>query len=478
MLKPVESAPIRSVEDLVGRRLAERYVVEVVIGRGGMSVVFRGQDGNLRRPVAIKVFSDVIGGSAKKLTYRHFVQEAFALSRLQHPNTIRIYDFGIIDHPDLEAPFQVSELLEGGTLREFIKRKGPQTVEDALYIVEAICGALSEAHSHNIIHRDVKPTNILFGRAGTQRIVKLSDFSVAQSAVEAAGRTLGDDTLVTQASFYSLGWSAPEQIRGESVDVTADVYSLGLVLAYLLSGERLQRQREVTDFYLDASRLDSAIELALAESGIPASFAELITTACRARREDRFSSVETFLQELQRTVREHKPQRPTPWMEASPVPRIASESAANASKTLLVLDDLSKSDVVIAGRRFRLFEVSDVFDHEIEERFTTRPARLRLTFLPSDGSTRLHLRGLNCFVRKPSGSMTAGVDFSSDGHLELVSSDRASIAGAHVRVAERGDTHWMLGLGEYRVAIPLERASAIACLEVVPGGEAHLFFRP
>src|SRR5688572_5949298 len=323
-----------------------------MIGRGGMSVVFRGQDTNLRRPVAIKVFSDVIGGNAKKLTYRHFVQEAFALSRLQHPNTIRIYDFGIIDHPDLEAPFQVSELLEGGTLREFIKRKGPQTIEDTVYILDGICGALSEAHSQSIIHRDVKPTNILFGRAGTQRIVKLSDFSVAQSAVEAAGRTLGDDTLVTQASFYSLGWSAPEQIRGEAVDVTADVYGLGLVLGYLLSGERLQRQREVTDFFLEASRLDSAIERALAESEIPAPLAEVVRIACRAKREDRFENVEAFLANVQQAARAHQPQRPTPWMEASPVPRLVTDASPN--KTLLVLDDLTKTDVVIAGRRFRL----------------------------------------------------------------------------------------------------------------------------
>ncbi len=449
-------------------------MLENVVGRGGMSVVFRGQDTNLRRPVAVKVFSDVFGGNAKKLTYRHFVQEAFALSRLQHPNTLRIYDFGIIDHPDLEAPFQVSELLDGGTLREFIKRKGAQTPEDALYILDGICGALSEAHNLSIIHRDVKPTNILFGRAGTQRIVKLSDFSVAQSACEAAGRALGDDTLVTQASFYSLGWSAPEQIRGERVDVTADVYGLGLVLGYLLTGERLQRQREVTDFYLEPARLDTSIDEALADSELHPMFAEVVRTACRARRDDRFQSVESFFASLQKAVREQR-EEPSPWMEASPVPRTVAESAAK--KTLLVLDDISKSNVVLAGRRFRLFQMTGALDHAIEERFS-KVVRLRLTFLPSEGATRLHLRGLNCFVRKPGGAMTAGLEFSADGSVELVSTDRASIACAQVRVAERGETHWMLALGDHRVAIPIERASAVACLEIVPGGEAHLFFRP
>jgi eukaryotic-like serine/threonine-protein kinase len=460
----VESAPIHSVDDLVGRRLAERYSLEAIIGRGGMSVVFRGQDSNLRRPVAVKVFSDELEGTAKKLTYHHFVQEAFALSRLAHPNTLRIYDFGIIEHPDLHAPFQVSELLDGGTLRDLVRKKGPQTIEDAVYLLEGICGALSEAHSQNIIHRDVKPTNILFGRAGTQRIVKLSDFSVAQSEADSG------------SAFYSLGWSAPEQIRGEAVDVTADIYSLGLVLAYVVSGERLQHRREVTDFYLERERLDGAIDRMLEKAEMPSPLREVVRTACRARRDDRFQNVESFFASLEQAARDHRHVRPSPWMEMSPVPM--TESERSTSKTLLVIDDLGREHMVLAGRRFRIFEVSEVFDHEIEARLHAKAARIRLTFLPSEGSTRIHLRGLNCFVKKPNGAMTAGVEFVEDGPIELVGTDRSSITGAHVNVASRGETHWMLALGEHRVAIPIGRASALACLEVVPGGEAHLFFRP
>lgn len=471
VLRPVEGVRIGSTDDLVGLRLADRYSVDEIIGRGGMSVVFRGTDKNLRRPVAIKVFSDVFSGRAKKLTYRHFVQEAFALSRLNHPSTIRIFDFGVIDHPDIEAPFQISELMTGGTLRDFVKRKGTQSPEDAVYVLEGICGALSEAHSHQIIHRDVKPTNILFGRAGKQRIVKLSDFSVAQSACEAAGRTLGDDTLVTQASFYSIGWSAPEQIRGERVDVTADVYGLGLVLAYLVTGQRIQQQREVTDFYLEAPRLDESLEQGLARTGLTGALAEVILTACRARPEQRHQSVPAFLDAMQRAVRNQS----TPWMEASPPPP-APEPAKNS--TLLVLEDITKPDVVLAGRRLRLYEVAHTFNHEIEDRMIPMVPRVRLTFLPSSEHTRVHLRGLNCFLRKPSGAVTAGVEFSEDGHLELLSSDRTSVAGANVRLGQRSDTHWLLTLGEQRIAVPIDRASAVACIELVPEGEAHLFFRP
>jgi serine/threonine-protein kinase len=460
VLRPVEGAPIRSTDDLIGRRLADRYSVDAIIGRGGMSVVFSGTDHHLRRKVAIKVYADLHGGRAKKLTYRHFVQEAFALSRLNHPSTLRIYDFGIIDHPDLEVPFQVSELMDGGTLKTFVEKKGPQSVEDALYILEGIGGALSEAHSHGIIHRDVKPTNILFGRAGHQRIVKLSDFSVAHSPTDVGP---SDDTIVTAASFYSLGWSPPEQIRGERVDLGADVYGLGLVLAYLLSGRRVRDLGELSDFFLPALEIDTRLQVGLDTAGIFGPVRDVIALACRSDPRERYPTVEAFVLALRDAVRRD----PGPWMEASPLPPPDRSRAPSC-----VIADLDASDLLFAGRRVRMFEVLDAFDHEVED-----GARVRITFLPSRATrTRIHVRGLNCFLCRPGGRMTAGVEIDADGELGLRAPDKTTLGDLRIAVAELGERAWILSAADLRLAVPADLADGVACFDGLGGNQIHLFF--
>src|SRR5688572_31943046 len=146
-----------------------------------MSVVYRGQDTRLHRPVCIKVFFRLDGNTAGyQKAYDHFVQEAFALSQLAHPNTLRIYDFGHLDQ-EPHSPFQVSELLTGGTVSHHVRRAGPFTPSGALDILEAVIGALSEAHARGVIHRDIKPSNVLFGSAGPRRVVKLADFGIAKA---------------------------------------------------------------------------------------------------------------------------------------------------------------------------------------------------------------------------------------------------------------------------------------------------------
>src|SRR5690606_33747726 len=148
------------------------------------SVVYRGHDDRLQRPVCVKVF---LGLDPTRPSYRavyeHFVQEAFALSQLRHPNTLRIYDFGYLEN-ETGTPFQVAEFLEGGTLTGFLKRTRKLTLDEALMILEPVAGALSEAHAYGIIHRDIKPSNILFSRAGPADVIKLADFGIAKAHVD------------------------------------------------------------------------------------------------------------------------------------------------------------------------------------------------------------------------------------------------------------------------------------------------------
>src|SRR3954470_17782461 len=142
----------------VGDMILDRYRVVEQIASGGHSVVYRGQDERLSRPVCIKVFSGLGGKSGLgRTSYEHFVQEAFALSRLTHPNTLRIYDFGHLGPKDAEGmPLQVCEFMNGGTLSHIIRDQGNQSLDETARIVGAMCLALGEAQGLGIVHRDIK----------------------------------------------------------------------------------------------------------------------------------------------------------------------------------------------------------------------------------------------------------------------------------------------------------------------------------
>src|SRR5262245_61692453 len=227
---------------LLGKQLLGRYTIQSRLAQGGMSVVYQGRDDRLQRPVCVKVFFGLNRSDASyQASYEHFVQEAFALSQLQHPNTIRIYDFGYLEE-EPRSPFHVSELMEGGTLRDHVRKLGYLTLRAATEILEPVVGALAEAHGRGIVHRDIKPSNILFGRATSRPIVKLADFGIAKAHLAEALPNRADDTRSLQGKrifLFSPGWAAPEQLRGKEVGPSSDVFALGLVLAYMLSGKKV-----------------------------------------------------------------------------------------------------------------------------------------------------------------------------------------------------------------------------------------------
>src|SRR6201990_2908815 len=154
---PKADAPLPGI--VLGEVVLARYRIVEQIASGGHSVVFRGQDERLSRPVCIKVFSGFGGNSGVgRTSYEHFVQEAFALSRLTHPNTLRIYDFGHLGPKDAAGmPLQVCEYMNGGTLLNVVREQGKQSVAETARLISAMCSALSEAHGLGIVHRDIKP---------------------------------------------------------------------------------------------------------------------------------------------------------------------------------------------------------------------------------------------------------------------------------------------------------------------------------
>jgi len=198
-----------------------RYKIKSELGRGGMATVYRAHDPISNREVAVKVLPREMLHNL--LTRSRFKRELKMIASLEHPAIVPVYDVG----EDNNQPFFVMRYMSGGSLSEMI-RKGKLSLEDAALIVERLAAALDHAHARKIIHRDIKPDNVLFD-AGNNPY--LSDFGVAKLTESAVSAT-GEEVIGTPA------YISPEQARGESVDHRADVYGLGAILYEMLTGER------------------------------------------------------------------------------------------------------------------------------------------------------------------------------------------------------------------------------------------------
>jgi len=309
-LRSMPSAPApKSPEIKVGDVVLDRYRVVEQIGSGGHSVVFKGTDERLSRPVCIKVFSGLGGQSGVgRTSYEHFVQEAFALSRLTHPNTLRIYDFGHLGPKDAEGmPLQVCEYMNGGTLSQVIREQGKQSIEETVRITAAMCAALAEAHQLGIVHRDIKPQNILFGSVGANRLPKLADFGIAKwSADDENGREQrAEDTAIVagqKLAMYSPSWAAPEQLAGQAVSPATDIYSLAVVAVYMLSGKAIFADEDVYAGYKKRRHADDLVRETLVPAGIPRAIVNVLSRALAFDPKKRIPRVDELSTELQRAV--------------------------------------------------------------------------------------------------------------------------------------------------------------------------------
>jgi hypothetical protein len=212
------------------------YEVLASIGSGGMAEVYRARDTRLQREVAIKVVGDALASDAGFLG--RLEQEARLAGSLNHPNIVAVHDIGVHEG----APYVVTELLQGETLRERLNR-GPVPVAQALEWAVQIAHALAAASGHGIVHRDLKPENVFLTRTGQ---VKLLDFGIAKATAPVTEpRGLFDPTISPSGSstrtggvLGTPGYMSPEQVRGEQVDSRSDVFALGAILYELLSGQR------------------------------------------------------------------------------------------------------------------------------------------------------------------------------------------------------------------------------------------------
>jgi serine/threonine-protein kinase len=303
LLPPDIPAWKRGVKTMLGRILGGRYELIEKTGGGGMAVVYKAKCHLLNRYVAVKILRPDLVENEEFVT--RFKRESQAAASLSHPNIVNMYDVGQED----DIHYIVMEYVDGMTLKEYIRKEGRLSCEEAVRIACQVCSALHHAHENNIVHRDIKPQNILISRDGT---AKVADFGIAR-AVTSATVTMAGANVIGSVHYFS-----PEQAKGSYVDKKSDIYSLGIVLYEMVTG--------VVPF-----EGDSAISVALKHiqeqvtppgelnPDIPKSIQYIIERALEKRLEDRYNDAAEMLSDLKRALKEP---------DGSYVKRITSDSQA------------------------------------------------------------------------------------------------------------------------------------------------------
>ena len=274
------------MDQYIGKMLDDRYEILELIGSGGMANVYKARCHRLNRLVAIKILKSDLADNAD--FRRRFHDESQAVAQLSHANIVSVYD--VSTNPDRE--YIVMELIDGITLKQYMERRGRMDWRESLHFITQIMRGLSHAHSRGIIHRDIKPQNIMVLRDGS---VKVADFGIACLANQ--GQTL------TQEALGSVHYISPEQARGDRIDARSDIYSAGVVLYEMLTG-RLPFEG------------DSAVSVAiqhlssvpLAPRGIDPSIPEPLELICmKAMNSDpnkRYASADAMIEDLEKFRRD------------------------------------------------------------------------------------------------------------------------------------------------------------------------------
>ncbi len=440
-----------------GDIVLDRYRVERGIAQGGHSLVYKGLDERLSRPVCIKAFHKLAGEKGIWDTaYEHFVQEAFALSKLAHPNTLRIYDFGHLDGRELDdlsdeerVPVQISEFMGGGTLASVVHKEGPLALPQGLRMISKLAQALAEAHRLDIVHRDIKPQNILFTGTGRNREPKLADFGIAKSVTAGNVSHQAQDTRIVVGfplAMYSPSWAAPEQLDGAPASPAADVFSLALLAVYALSGKAICKGSNPDEAHDRRERASDRVKEVLAPLQVNPRVMRLLQESCSYRQADRPRDSGEFASVLQAAITAPPstqqvgkrpisvsgpetmigspapPQGPPPGPQGTPpvadptnpVPK--TPPAIQIDPNAIALAPSARPQR-IGARTYEFVEMQTATTLHWGE------TRVKFSVTPTPGTPHqmtVSIKGLTTFVSKVGGRPTRAVQLTEDGFVELL----------------------------------------------------------
>ena len=275
-----------------GDLLEWRYRIGAQIARGGMSTVYAAVDTRLDREVAVKVMDPAL---AREPAFRtRFEREARAVAKLNHPTLVNVFDQGV----DEDYVFLVMELVEGGSLRELLKERGPMPPHAAIAVMQPMLNALAIAHAKGMIHRDIKPDNVLIS---DQHQVKLADFGLVRAIDNAMGDATNATTSVNGQVIGTVGYLSPEQVRGENLTQASDVYSAGILLFELLTGRTPFKGASPLETAM--ARINRPVPApSTLMPDIPPEIDELVLRACHRDPAQRFQDGSEFLQAVEDTA--------------------------------------------------------------------------------------------------------------------------------------------------------------------------------
>jgi serine/threonine protein kinase len=324
--------------DAVRRAFGERFIVESLLGRGGMGNVYKARERTLDRHVAIKIVPEHRSHDANFI--ERFRREARIAARLRHPRIVSVHEVGIMG----PFPYFSMDLIEGGTLRSVVARRRSLPQEDSISIVVEICRAVAHAHGKGIIHRDLKPENVMIDHEGD---VFVMDFGLARAGTDSG---LTQSGAIVGTPFYM----SPEQLAGRKLDERSDLYAIGLILYYCLTGEDLFAAEDLTGVV--AKHASTQVrEVVVSHALLPPNLQDVLVSMLEEDVNMRARSVKEVLERL--TLRKIVALGLAATEDQSQTPTVTFPIEAGAQKS--VVPDDSRVAVAAERRKARLRSLLD-----------------------------------------------------------------------------------------------------------------------